>query len=89
MDRFFPSSRLCSVCGTLQQKMPLSVRTWTCDCSAAHDRDVNMAAAKAADAGGGVDRPPTCASRAVAEPSRQDPRQGRSVVAPWARPPCP
>jgi IS605 OrfB family transposase len=31
VDRFFPSSRLCSVCGTLQEKMPLSVRTWTCE----------------------------------------------------------
>ncbi|MFE5604908.1 RNA-guided endonuclease InsQ/TnpB family protein [Streptomyces coelicoflavus] len=43
VDRFFPSSRLCSVCGTLQDKMPLSVRTWTCDCGATHDRDVNAA----------------------------------------------
>ena len=43
VDRFFPSSRLCSVCGTLQQKMPLSVRTWTCDCGTTHDRDVNAA----------------------------------------------
>lgn len=23
--------------------MPLSVRTWTCDCGATHDRDVNAA----------------------------------------------
>jgi putative transposase len=43
VDRFFPSSRLCSVCGTLQEKMPLSVRTWTCDCGTTHDRDVNAA----------------------------------------------
>ncbi|NGO44719.1 RNA-guided endonuclease InsQ/TnpB family protein [Streptomyces ureilyticus] len=43
VDRFFPSSRLCSVCGTLQDKMPLSVRTWTCDCGTTHDRDVNAA----------------------------------------------
>ncbi|WP_282695845.1 RNA-guided endonuclease TnpB family protein [Streptomyces sp. CC208A] len=44
VDRFFPSSRLCSHCGTLQQKMPLSVRTWTCDsCGTTHDRDVNAA----------------------------------------------
>ncbi|WP_217236141.1 RNA-guided endonuclease TnpB family protein [Streptomyces sp. AC555_RSS877] len=43
VDRFFPSSRLCSVCGTLQAKMPLSVRTWTCDCGTTHDRDVNAA----------------------------------------------
>ncbi|GHJ37133.1 transposase [Streptomyces sp. TS71-3] len=42
-DRFFPSSRLCSACGALQEKMPLSVRTWTCDCGTTHDRDVNAA----------------------------------------------
>jgi putative transposase len=43
VDRFFPSSRLCSVCGTLQDKMPLNVRTWTCACGTTHDRDVNAA----------------------------------------------
>ncbi|WP_344295319.1 RNA-guided endonuclease TnpB family protein [Streptomyces synnematoformans] len=43
VDRFFPSSRLCSTCGTLRQKMPLHVRTWTCACGARHDRDVNAA----------------------------------------------
>ncbi|MFJ9443000.1 RNA-guided endonuclease InsQ/TnpB family protein [Kitasatospora sp. NPDC101235] len=43
VDRWFPSSKLCSVCGTLQGRMPLNVRTWTCDCGATHDRDVNAA----------------------------------------------
>ncbi|MGW0713068.1 RNA-guided endonuclease InsQ/TnpB family protein [Streptomyces sp. NPDC002643] len=44
VDRFFPSSKLCSHCGTLQPEMPLGVRTWTCgSCSASHDRDVNAA----------------------------------------------
>ncbi|WP_425824757.1 RNA-guided endonuclease InsQ/TnpB family protein [Streptomyces fractus] len=43
VDRFFPSSKLCSACGTLREKMPLSVRTWTCDCGTTHDRDVNAA----------------------------------------------
>ncbi len=43
VDRWFPSSRLCSHCGTLQRSMPLSVRTWTCACGATHDRDVNAA----------------------------------------------
>ncbi|MGW2612553.1 RNA-guided endonuclease InsQ/TnpB family protein [Streptomyces mirabilis] len=41
--RWFPSSKLCSACGTLQDKMPLNVRTWTCGCGATHDRDVNAA----------------------------------------------
>ncbi|MFF0523990.1 RNA-guided endonuclease InsQ/TnpB family protein [Actinomadura nitritigenes] len=44
VDRWFPSSKLCSTCGTLKDKMPLNVREWTCDgCAAAHDRDVNAA----------------------------------------------
>ncbi|MFG2275023.1 RNA-guided endonuclease InsQ/TnpB family protein [Streptomyces chartreusis] len=43
VDRWFPSSKLCSHCGTLQDRMPLHVRTWTCDCGTTHDRDVNAA----------------------------------------------
>ncbi|MBU2841441.1 RNA-guided endonuclease InsQ/TnpB family protein [Acidithiobacillus thiooxidans] len=43
-DRWFPSSKTCSVCGTIQKKMPLGVRQWTClDCGTTHDRDVNAA----------------------------------------------
>ncbi|MFG1752038.1 RNA-guided endonuclease InsQ/TnpB family protein [Streptosporangium sandarakinum] len=44
IDRFFPSSRLCSACGVVQSTMPLSVREWECACGATHDRDVNAAA---------------------------------------------
>ncbi|WP_075738896.1 RNA-guided endonuclease InsQ/TnpB family protein [Streptomyces acidiscabies] len=43
VDRWFPSSKLCSACGRLAGSMPLTVRTWTCDCGTAHDRDVNAA----------------------------------------------
>jgi putative transposase len=44
VDRFFPSSKLCSACGTLAEAMPLNVRTWTCDsCGTVHDRDMNAA----------------------------------------------
>ncbi|WP_245982446.1 RNA-guided endonuclease InsQ/TnpB family protein [Lentzea flaviverrucosa] len=43
VDRWFPSSKLCSVCGALAAAMPLQVRTWTCDCGTNHDRDVNAA----------------------------------------------
>lgn len=43
-DRFFPSSKTCSACGSVQDAMPLSVRQWICpDCGAHHDRDVNAA----------------------------------------------
>ncbi|KAB8186582.1 IS200/IS605 family element transposase accessory protein TnpB [Microbispora catharanthi] len=43
VDRWFPSSKLCSACCTLQESMPLNVRTWECACGAVHDRDVNAA----------------------------------------------
>ncbi|MBB6351214.1 putative transposase [Nonomuraea muscovyensis] len=43
VDRWFPSSKLCSACGTLRDRMPLNVRTWECACGAVHDRDVNAA----------------------------------------------
>ncbi|GAA1168235.1 putative transposase [Kitasatospora gansuensis] len=43
VDRWFPSSKLCSTCGTIRAKMPLNVREWTCSCGTTHDRDVNAA----------------------------------------------
>ncbi len=43
VDRFFPSSRLCSVCGVIDGPKPLSVRSWTCACGVVHDRDLNAA----------------------------------------------
>ena len=44
IDRWFPSSKACSACGSICDKMPLDARTWTCaHCGAHHDRDVNAA----------------------------------------------
>ena len=43
VDRWFPSSKLCSVCGGRRGAMPLDIRSWTCDCGTTHDRDVNAA----------------------------------------------
>lgn len=45
VDRFFPSSQLCSACGAQWPGTKnLSVREWTCPkCGAVHDRDVNAA----------------------------------------------
>ncbi|MEU7909506.1 RNA-guided endonuclease InsQ/TnpB family protein [Microbispora bryophytorum] len=43
IDRWFPSSTMCSACGAIQPSMPLAVRSWTCPCGAVHDRDVNAA----------------------------------------------
>lgn len=42
IDRWFPSSQLCSTCGHNDEKKPLSVRAWTCSsCATTHDRDIN------------------------------------------------
>ena len=45
IDRFYPSSQLCSNCGTQWDgTKDLSVREWTCPvCGEHHDRDVNAA----------------------------------------------
>lgn len=43
IDRWFPSTRACSVCGAIGEKKPLHVREWTCGCGTTHDRDVNAA----------------------------------------------
>lgn len=44
VDRFAPTSQLCSLCGASGGPKPLHVRAWTCAaCGAAHDRDLNAA----------------------------------------------
>jgi putative transposase len=43
VDRFFPSTRMCSDCGRINEKIGLDIRAWDCPCGAAHDRDVNAA----------------------------------------------
>ncbi|SCG75088.1 RNA-guided endonuclease InsQ/TnpB family protein [Micromonospora inositola] len=69
VDRWLPSSKLCSVCGRLAGSMPLDVREWSCPCGTSHDRDINAAlnilAAGLAD------------SNACGEPVRPEPRKRR------------
>jgi putative transposase len=44
VDRWFPSSRLCSACGAVNGALTLAQRDWTCTgCEAVHDRDENAA----------------------------------------------
>lgn len=42
-DRFFPSSKTCSSCGTINSKLKMQ-KTWNCpSCGVNHDRDYNAA----------------------------------------------
>ena len=44
IDRFYPSSQLCSVCGVKNPGLRLEDREWTCqNCGLHHDRDINAA----------------------------------------------
>ena len=44
IDRWFPSSKKCSVCGSVNKDLKLSDRSWECSaCESLHDRDVNAA----------------------------------------------
>ena len=45
VDRFYPSSQLCSECGCKNTKVKnLAIRQWTCECCGSeHDRDINAA----------------------------------------------
>lgn len=38
-DRFYPSSKLCSCCGTIKKDLKLSDRVYRCDCGNVIDRD--------------------------------------------------
>ena len=42
IGRFEPSSKICSVCGSINHDLKLSDREWTCaGCGTLHDRDIN------------------------------------------------
>ena len=44
IDRWYPSSKACSVCGYVNDELTLEDRSWVCPCcGTAHDRDVNAA----------------------------------------------
>ena len=44
VDTFYPSSKTCANCGSILDKLDLSIREWTCpDCGHHHNRDVNAA----------------------------------------------
>jgi putative transposase len=43
IDRFYPSSRLCSICGAVHASLTLADRSWTCACGVVYDRDHHAA----------------------------------------------
>jgi putative transposase len=63
IDRFYPSSKTCNVCGHVLESLGLDERTWNCpECKAQHDRDENaakniLAVGHTVTARGGIVRP--------------------------------
>jgi putative transposase len=43
IGRFFPSSKTCGACGSVNANLTLADRDWTCPCGVHHDRDLNAA----------------------------------------------
>ena len=44
IDRWYPSSKICSGCGFKKEDLSISDREWTCpSCGSTHDRDINAA----------------------------------------------
>ena len=43
VDRFFPSSKMCSRCGNVKKELRLDERIYHCGCGNCMDRDINAA----------------------------------------------
>lgn len=84
IDRWYPSSKICSACGHLLASLSLDTRTWQCpSCGTRHDRDVNaakniLAAGLAVTACGGDVR--HSRSSRVRSPVKQEPRPVRAGI---------
>ena len=78
VDRWFPSSKTCSACGHVVEKLPLNIREWTCTCGAVHARDVNaakniLAAGIVVNACGGAVRPKSVKARRQVSVKQESP----------------
>lgn len=89
IDRWYPSSKTCSNCGTVKAKLSLSERVYHCEeCGLAIDRDVNAAinikvagsAPETVNARGGSGRRTDASRRATRHPAKREPSGGESRV---------
>jgi transposase len=91
VDRFEPTSQVCSACGARDGPKPLHIRTWQCrECGAWLDRDVNAAVNVARAAGLAVS---ACGAQVRPERSRpsavkQEPSQAPHDAARQESPAC-
>ena len=75
IDRWFPSSKLCSNCHYQVSEMPLDVRTWICpSCGTHHDRDGNAAINIRAE---GIRMISVLGTRTAADGGDVSPKRGR------------
>jgi putative transposase len=75
IDRWFPSSKLCSNCDYQIIEMPLNVRAWTCpSCGTHHDRDENAAINIRAE---GIRMLSVLGTRTAADGGDVSPKRGR------------
>ncbi|MGB7440737.1 MAG: RNA-guided endonuclease TnpB family protein [Coleofasciculaceae cyanobacterium] len=75
IDRWFPSSKLCSNCHYQVREMPLEVRSWTCpSCGTHHDRDGNAATNIRAE---GIRMLSVLGTRTAADGGEVRPKRGR------------
>ena len=73
-DRWFPSSKTCSACGTVKAKLSLKERTYQCGtCGLVLDRDVNAARNLLSLAASGAERVNACGGTARPGHAGRDP----------------
>jgi putative transposase len=73
-DRWFPSSKTCSGCGTVKTKLTLSEGTYSCQaCGLVIDRDVNAARNLLKLAASGAESPNACGGMVRPGPARHVP----------------
>lgn len=89
IDRWYPSSKTCSRCGTVKAKLSLSERVYHCEeCGLSIDRDLNAAinihvagsAPETLNARGGSGRRTDASRRATQHPVKREPSGGDSRV---------